>query len=109
MLQVNELDLSSVLPRMLHSTRAFDGVSGLFVEEAEYADDVAYYLVDEVGDRNHDRSRYYDDAQKPFDLSTDAQQNLRDERTSLRRRLARRARRADVYQQPEPARADAGA
>jgi hypothetical protein len=42
------------LYRLFHNPGAFS------VEAAEFADGISHYLVDEVGDSTHERSRFYE-------------------------------------------------
>ena len=39
--------------------RLFDNPRASAVEATEFADDITHYLVDEVGDSMHERSRFY--------------------------------------------------
>lgn len=102
----DEIDLHGVVQSMGGSTArggpvAYDPLSRRYVEDAEYAEDVSYYLVDEIGDVRRERSTYYDDDHKVFDLTAPREQQDEQDQLSLRRRIDRRVRRANPLQRPE--------
>lgn len=49
----NRVDLDRLLSLAIHD--------GIHVLDIEYAEDLAYYLIDEVGDANHARTTWYAD------------------------------------------------
>lgn len=100
--EAQKIDLHEVVRSIGKNARpvAYDPTSSRYVDDMEYADAVDYYLIDELGDRNYENSRYYDDEGNLFDINDPAASAAADA-ASFIRRIDRRARRANPRLNPQ--------